>query len=78
MCLYMTYLPENIASINIASKNIASKNIMAASNEDVNDTSSAAGASDSEQSRSNANYECNICLETPKDAVVTLCGHLFW
>ena len=48
MCLYMTYLPENIASINIASKNIASKNIMAASNEDVNDRSSAAGASDSE------------------------------
>ena len=51
MCPYMTYLPENIASINIASKNI-----MVASNEDVNDRSSAAGASHSEQSRSNANF----------------------
>ena len=73
MCPYMTYLPENIAS-----KNIGSKNIMVASNEDVNDRSSAAGASHSEQSRSNANFKCNVCLETAKDAVVTFCGHLFW
>lgn len=23
-------------------------------------------------------FECNICLDTPKDAVVSMCGHLFW
>lgn len=23
-------------------------------------------------------YECNICLETANDAVVSMCGHLFW
>lgn len=23
-------------------------------------------------------FECNICLDTAKDAVVSLCGHLFW
>lgn len=23
-------------------------------------------------------YECNICLDTAKDAVVSMCGHLFW
>ena len=25
-----------------------------------------------------ANFECNICLDTAKDAVVSFCGHLFW
>lgn len=23
-------------------------------------------------------FECNICLDTSKDAVISLCGHLFW
>ena len=23
-------------------------------------------------------YECNICLETASEPVVTLCGHLYW
>lgn len=23
-------------------------------------------------------FECNICLDTPKEAVVSMCGHLFW
>lgn len=23
-------------------------------------------------------FECNICLDTAKDAVVSMCGHLFW
>ena len=27
---------------------------------------------------SESNFECCICLETAKDAVITLCGHLFW
>lgn len=22
--------------------------------------------------------ECNICLDTARDAVVSMCGHLFW
>lgn len=22
--------------------------------------------------------ECNICLDTAKDVVISLCGHLFW
>lgn len=29
------------------------------------------------QNNSN-NFECNICLENATDAVVTVCGHLFW
>jgi len=27
--------------------------------------------------RPGSSFECNICLETPNDPVVTLCGHLF-
>ena len=23
-------------------------------------------------------FECNICLDTAHDAVVSMCGHLFW
>lgn len=24
------------------------------------------------------NFECNICLDTAKEAVISMCGHLFW
>ena len=40
--------------------------------------SSASGASNNEQPSANANFECNICLDTAKDAVISFCGHLFW
>ena len=40
------------------------------------------GASGSETASSNDSsagaFECNICLDTAKDAVVSMCGHLFW
>ena len=26
---------------------------------------------------SNSQYECNICLDTARDAVISMCGHLF-
>ena len=51
---------------------------MATSGADVNERTSAAGASNSETPNANANFECNICLDTAKDAVVSFCGHLFW
>lgn len=31
----------------------------------------------SEGVRDDKNFECNICLDTAKDAVVSMCGHLF-
>lgn len=34
------------------------------------------GSSD-EQAKRNSTFECNICLEVARDAVVTMCGHLF-
>ena len=27
---------------------------------------------------SDSQFECNICFETAKDAVISFCGHLFW
>lgn len=36
-----------------------------------------AEAEEDEDKRNESIYECTICLETAKDAVVSLCGHLF-
>lgn len=43
----------------------------------------ASGGSGSSQNsnragQDNSAYECNICLDTARDAVVSMCGHLFW
>ena len=51
---------------------------MATSDGDINERTSTAGASNNEQPNANANFECNICLDTAKDAVISFCGHLFW
>lgn len=32
---------------------------------------------DKEDKKNDSAFECNICLDTAKDAVVSLCGHLF-
>ncbi|XP_054715809.1 E3 ubiquitin-protein ligase RNF185-like [Uloborus diversus] len=38
----------------------------------------ASGGEDKEESTAQeGTFECNICLDTAKDAVVSLCGHLF-
>lgn len=31
-----------------------------------------------EKDKEDRTFECNICLDTAKDAVVSMCGHLFW
>ncbi|KAI4895864.1 hypothetical protein NFI96_030371, partial [Prochilodus magdalenae] len=35
------------------------------------------GERDGERERERAAFECNICLDTARDAVISLCGHLF-
>lgn len=32
---------------------------------------------DGEEAKDDSMYECNICLDTAKEAVVSMCGHLF-
>lgn len=44
--------------------------------EDGSDTPGDGNKEDTE--KSSASFECNICLDTAKDAVVSVCGHLFW
>uniref|UniRef100_A0A182QA42 RING-type E3 ubiquitin transferase n=1 Tax=Anopheles farauti TaxID=69004 RepID=A0A182QA42_9DIPT len=39
-------------------------------------TNTDGGASD-EEKKDDSMFECNICLDTAKDAVVSMCGHLF-
>lgn len=34
-------------------------------------------ASADEEKKDDSMYECNICLDTAKDAVISMCGHLF-
>jgi E3 ubiquitin-protein ligase RNF5 len=47
-------------------------------------TSSEAGPSregskeSEEKEKDERMFECNICLDTARDAVVSMCGHLFW
>lgn len=53
-----------------ASQNDGSSNIPS--------SSAGATASGDQNEEHNANFECNICLDTAKDAVISLCGHLFW
>uniref|UniRef100_A0A8C9SKX9 E3 ubiquitin-protein ligase RNF185 n=1 Tax=Scleropages formosus TaxID=113540 RepID=A0A8C9SKX9_SCLFO len=36
------------------------------------------GATAGEGISQDSTFECNICLDTAKDAVISLCGHLFW
>ncbi|XP_065086650.1 E3 ubiquitin-protein ligase RNF185-like [Ochlerotatus camptorhynchus] len=51
--------------------------------ESSNSSSSSSGKSkinledDGEEKKDDSVFECNICLDTAKDAVVSMCGHLF-
>lgn len=46
-------------------------------NESSNNASGGAEGGE-EEAPDNSNFECNICLDTAKDAVISMCGHLFW
>ncbi|KAM3596665.1 uncharacterized protein V6R79_018716 [Siganus canaliculatus] len=39
--------------------------------------SSSGGSGEGERERDRATFECNICLDTARDAVISMCGHLF-
>ena len=61
-------------SNNNSSSNLGSNTERLESTEDIksqskNDTT--------EDSNSNAAFECNICLDVARDAVISMCGHLF-
>uniref|UniRef100_A0A2M3Z2H9 RING-type E3 ubiquitin transferase n=1 Tax=Anopheles braziliensis TaxID=58242 RepID=A0A2M3Z2H9_9DIPT len=40
-------------------------------------STAAGGGSGDEEKKDDTVFECNICLDTAKDAVVSMCGHLF-
>ncbi|KAI1721432.1 zinc finger, c3HC4 type (RING finger) domain-containing protein [Ditylenchus destructor] len=47
------------------------------SKEDDGGNSSESQQQEEKQGDETSRFECNICLETAKDAVVSMCGHLF-
>uniref|UniRef100_A0A3B5Q2G7 E3 ubiquitin-protein ligase RNF185 n=1 Tax=Xiphophorus maculatus TaxID=8083 RepID=A0A3B5Q2G7_XIPMA len=40
-------------------------------------SSNGGGGGGAESERDRATFECNICLDTARDAVISMCGHLF-
>lgn len=52
----------------------SSKNLKDANGPNNNDS----GTVDGEEKKEDRTFECNICLDTARDAVVSMCGHLFW
>uniref|UniRef100_A0ACB8FYH7 Uncharacterized protein n=1 Tax=Sphaerodactylus townsendi TaxID=933632 RepID=A0ACB8FYH7_9SAUR len=58
---------------------MASKGAAAsASTENSNTGGTSGNSSNGDSASQDSTFECNICLDTAKDAVISLCGHLFW
>lgn len=58
---------------------MASKGAAAsASMENSNTGGTSGNSSNGDSASQDSTFECNICLDTAKDAVISLCGHLFW
>ncbi|XP_034066235.1 E3 ubiquitin-protein ligase RNF5 [Gymnodraco acuticeps] len=47
------------------------------SSNDRNGPGGSSGGAEGEPERDRATFECNICLDTARDAVISMCGHLF-
>ncbi|XP_035476018.1 E3 ubiquitin-protein ligase RNF5 [Scophthalmus maximus] len=45
--------------------------------ESSNDRDGPGGGGEGDRDRDRATFECNICLDTARDAVISMCGHLF-
>ena len=41
-------------------------------------TSASPGEGEEKIGSSEERYECNICFEQATEAVISMCGHLFW
>lgn len=58
---------------------MASATPLASGSSTPNDTNPGVSSSTAgEGGTQDSTFECNICLDTAKDAVISLCGHLFW
>lgn len=43
-----------------------------------NNSGNGSETAENEEKKDERTFECNICLDTARDAVVSMCGHLFW
>jgi E3 ubiquitin-protein ligase RNF5 len=44
----------------------------------ANEPDSSKSNNGDEKEKDETVFECNICLDIARDAVVSMCGHLFW
>jgi len=66
----------NIADLNEKGAE-ASKDNNNQKDNSTSNSSSNNNSNDKDKDNDESLYECNICLDTAKDAVVSMCGHLF-
>lgn len=70
---------ENLQSV-CRQPRMASKGPSASASPENSSAGGPSGSSNGagESGGQDSTFECNICLDTAKDAVISLCGHLFW
>lgn len=64
-------------SINDTDNSSLNKSNSNINNDDENDDNDKVPAEDDENDEGNSMFDCNICLDSPTDPIVTQCGHLF-
>lgn len=72
---------ENQSSLRVCRQSrMASKGPSASASPENSSAGGPSGSSNGagESGGQDSTFECNICLDTAKDAVISLCGHLFW
>lgn len=58
--------------------NLAGRAMATTSSESDSSRKNADNKENESKDEQNNMFECNICLDNAKDAVVSVCGHLFW
>lgn len=64
-------------SIRTDSINATTKDFDAASQTKQDSSNKQSDANENSSKKDDSMFECNICLDTAKEAVVSMCGHLF-
>ena len=77
----VAYAPSTEADVSLFNPSLIEDNYFTFSAMAGVENQGASGATGGEEEgteTSDGAYECNICLDQARDAVVSMCGHLFW
>uniref|UniRef100_A0AAG5D6Q7 RING-type E3 ubiquitin transferase n=1 Tax=Anopheles atroparvus TaxID=41427 RepID=A0AAG5D6Q7_ANOAO len=70
-------VPDGQSGVATGSGSKAKANVENAGGDEGATAGPATGGAGDEEKKDDSVFECNICLDTAKDAVVSMCGHLF-